>query len=270
MVAKIDLSEENPVVTAIAAPPPPGGSTITIRRATYADLPAVSSALANAFQDEVLFGHKIHPNRSQYPSEMPYYWLRRFQRDYWDYSHVFLAAVDTSVTPHRICGAAQWHRQGSSAYERGWGLAQLDPRNLLYYAGYAQSTICGWLWPNRAADPKEEDIIERCYRFLDHVWVGPERGESWYLNFLGVEAGYQGRGVGRGLVKWGMEMAEKEGVSASVIAAHGKDPFYQACGFDTNIGRAGDGEGNPLGPVPGGTIWFKFFPKKDLRAQAMA
>ena len=67
-----------------------------------------------------------------------------------------------------------------------------------------------------------------------------------------------------------MEMAEKEGVSASVIAADGKDGFYQACGFDTLYGKAGAGEGNPLGNVPGGTIWFKFFPKKELRNQGLA
>ena len=58
---------------------------------------------------------------------------------------------------------------------------------------------------------------------------------------------YQGQGNGRALVAWGMERAEKEGVCATVISAHGKEGFYEKCGFDTVVGKAGDGEGNPLG-----------------------
>lgn len=51
-------------------------------------------------------------------------------------------------------------------------------------------------------------------------------------------------------------MAEKKGVNASIVAAHGKDLFYQVPGFDMDIGRADDGEGNPLEQVPGGNIMF--------------
>jgi hypothetical protein len=46
-------------------------------------------------------------------------------------------------------------------------------------------------------------------------------------------------------------------VSASVVAAEGKEMFYQRCGFDEMVGRSGEGEGNPLGEVPGGEIYFK-------------
>lgn len=250
--------------------PSPKNNKIIIRHAGYVELHALSSVLAIAFQDEMLFGKLIHPYRDKYPSDVAYYWLRRFQRDYWDYSQILLAAVDTSVSPNRICGAAQWQRHGSGLHSRGWGLRKTDPRNLMYYVGAAQASVCRWLWPNRAADPEKEDVIERSEPFLDHVWVGPERGEGWYLNFLAVAPEYQGRGVGKRMVAWGLEQAEKEGVSASVIAAYSKDSFYQTCGFDTMVGRAGDGEGNPLASVPGGNIWFKFFPKRYTRAQAEA
>lgn len=111
--------------------------------------------------------------------------------------------------------------------------------------------------PNRAASPEDELIIERSYDFLDHVWVGP-RSESWYLECLGVDPDYQRRGQGRALVKWGLDQARREGIACSVIAADGKEKFYQNCGFDVGpVGRSGEGEGNPLKQVPGGLVFFK-------------
>ena len=69
---------------------------------------------------------------------------------------------------------------------------------------------------------------------------------------------YQNRGLGRKLVQWGLDQAEREGVAASVIAADGKGRFYQLCGFDVGpVGRSGEGENNPLADVPGGLVFLK-------------
>ena len=59
-------------------------------------------------------------------------------------------------------------------------------------------------------------------------------------------------------MQWGLDQAKREGISASVIAADGKERFYQRCGFDVGpVGRSGMGEGNPLADVPGGLIFFR-------------
>ena len=116
--------------------------------------------------------------------------------------------------------------------------------------------IAASIWPNRAADPVNEDIIERSYPFLDDVWTGPH-AESWYLETLAVHPDYQHQGNGRALVKWGLDQAEREGVSTSVISGDGKERFYERCGFDKVVGRSGQGDGNPLADVPGGLIYFR-------------
>lgn len=99
-------------------------------------------------------------------------------------------------------------------------------------------------------------MLERAFPFIAPLWSG-SRAESWYLEFLAVDPQYQGQGHGRKLVEWGLDLAEKEGVCASVLSADGKEEFYRKCGFDLQEGRAGDGEGNPLKDVAGGLVFWK-------------
>jgi GNAT superfamily N-acetyltransferase len=240
--------------------------SVNLRRAHFVDQQSMARALSLAFWDDVLFGHLIHPHREQYPHDSDLYWLRRIQVNWWDWSHVFLVTtdVDEKTRSEVVTGVAHWSRMGKTGATSGW----LDPTNVALPIAKACTALASWWWPNRAADPAQEDIIERSYSFLDHVWTG-SRAQSWYLEALGVHPDYQNRGLGRALVKWGLDQAEREGVSASVIAADGKESFYQRCGFDVGpIGRSGEGQGNPLSEVPGGLIFFKEAGGKEARESA--
>ena len=59
-------------------------------------------------------------------------------------------------------------------------------------------------------------------------------------------------------MKYGFDRAKEEGVGCSVISSAGRENFYRACGYDVNVGRAGDfgGEKNPLHNVEGGAVLF--------------
>lgn len=105
------------------------------------------------------------------------------------------------------------------------------------------------------------DLFERAYPFYKHLWSG-DHENSWYLEILGVHPDFQGRGIGKTLVQWGLDQAEGEGVCASVMSAPGKDPFYQKCGFNVLHGRGGMGKGNPMAFLPGGNMWWKMFEAK--------
>ena len=85
-----------------------------------------------------------------------------------------------------------------------------------------------------------------------HLWTG-NRAESWYLDFLCTDPKYERKGHGKGLVNWGVEQAEKEGVCASLIATWERDGFYAKLGFE-EVGRANIG---PISEVRGGTVMFK-------------
>ncbi|RMD44986.1 hypothetical protein DV735_g108, partial [Chaetothyriales sp. CBS 134920] len=174
-----------------------------------------------------------------------------------DHDSIESAGSQGQIIPH-------WSRIADSAAENhaaGWGLAWWDPRRAIkpVVAVWVRVAGSSWLWPNRAADATHEDIIERSYGFLDHIWTKANgRSPSWYLESLAVAPSHQGQGVGRALVKWGLDQAEREGIACSVISADGKENFYQRCGFDVGpVGRSGEGEGNPLDKVPGGLIFFR-------------
>ena len=58
-------------------------------------------------------------------------------------------------------------------------------------------------------------------------------------------------------MQWGMSRGVEEGVALSVIAAVGKDGFYNKLGYTVPSGRACDGHDNPLsGRVVGGHFWW--------------
>jgi predicted N-acetyltransferase YhbS len=86
-------------------------------------------------------------------------------------------------------------------------------------------------------------------------WTGA-RAETWYLGFLIVDPPHQRKGLGRELVLYGLELADKEGVCASVIASEVGDGLYVSCGFEP-VGYMQEGEGNPLRDIPGGRILFR-------------
>lgn len=112
------------------------------------------------------------------------------------------------------------------------------------------------VWPNQVADPEWINRPDESYAHIEHFWSG-EREKSWFLECLGIDPDFKGKGVGKKLVRWGLEQAGAEGVCASVIVAKGKEGFYQNCGFEEQDGNATQGGVNPLRGVEGWNIWWK-------------
>ncbi|KAM3537451.1 hypothetical protein ARSEF1564_009628 [Beauveria bassiana] len=247
---------------------------ITIRDARYAELPEMARLMAAAFRYDNLFGAHIHPHRGQHPDDMHLYWLRRLRVNFWDWRYVFLVAVrrtdDHSSSPatgreELIVGAALWTRLGDGG--RALELWPFDPRNLMKPLSATAMALHAYLWPNRAADPAREDAIERAYPcFGPAAWAGA-RAESWYLDVLAVHPERQGGGVGRRLVAWGLERAQRDGVVASVVSAWKMDGFYERCGFNEQHGNATSGKGNPIKGIEGGNMFWRWPEERTKETQ---
>ncbi|KAF2849725.1 hypothetical protein T440DRAFT_355844, partial [Plenodomus tracheiphilus IPT5] len=207
-----------------------------VRLATPADEPSLAALCTSAFFDEALFGNTIHPYRHQYPDDVQIFWHESIRKYFATPGNVVLAATRTNGNGEEVVtGVAVWERQGTDQ-----GAKRVKEEWVDYGPFPPLSTTT-----NRALDPAKRNVLDASMPFSAHLWSG-ERANNWYLSLCGIHPDYQGKGVGRELVAWGLEKARQEGVHASVIASEGNDTFYLRCGFDEVVGDATSGEGNPL------------------------
>lgn len=72
--------------------------------------------------------------------------------------------------------------------------------------------------------------------------VFPWRDNHWSLEVLGIHPSYQGKGYGKELAQWGLARAKCDtasgvvGIPSVVVAADGKEHFYQKAGFKEIVG----------------------------------
>ena len=226
-----------------------------VRPATFADLLPAAHVCARAFFDEDLFGVRIHPKRSSFPGDVYLFFLRELRKNFFDGRMTIMVscAKEDQAT---VTGVAVWQRKGTGgdrlAASQPWA-AWFTGRFLIPAYNWLESLI----WPNRAADPAQVDILDRAMPFTAHHWKTVERLENWYLALLGTGPEYQGKGYGKELLKWGIERATEEGICVSLVSAHGKDGFYRHYGVTEHVGIASEGgPDNPLCDIPGGMILF--------------
>lgn len=104
--------------------------------------------------------------------------------------------------------------------------------------------------------------------FTSEFFSAPHRQTHWTLENLGVHPDHQGKGYGRRLVEQGLEVSRNDptgDLPVNVIAADGKEGFYQKCGFGDLVGwvsRTLDDKGrdNPMrvnGVGGGAVLWTR-------------
>ncbi|KAL8815942.1 MAG: hypothetical protein Q9223_004977 [Gallowayella weberi] len=234
-----------------------------LRTARHHDLFTIAVIYAAAFWDERVIGELMHPHRQTFPQDYLRYWQQQVAEWYWSYSHQIVVSYELRKSEKNfeeevLTGVADWIRYGQG-WEQYWGIwGWWDFRNVLHRFVMARNAMTLRLYPNRAADPAMANIGSTINPLVSHFWSGSRR-TGWYLNFLGVHPDFQRQGYGTSLAEWGIERAKQEKVAASVISGVGRDPFYRRCGFDVEVGKSTEGEGNPLaGKVDGaGTILFR-------------
>ncbi|KAL1306606.1 hypothetical protein AAFC00_005289 [Neodothiora populina] len=228
-----------------------------IRQATWRDLPLAAQVAASAFWDEDLLGPFMHPHRKTYPSDMALWFMRQLRKDFFNPCCTILLSHPAS-SPVTITGVAVWGRKGPQ------GTQELRAQQswLSWFCGKFFVPLLNWVdervRPNRAADPARADVLERSFTFIAHHWLSPpHRIENWYLQLLAASPAHQGKGYGKELVTWGVQRAERENLTVSLISAAGKEGFYRRCGFGEPVGWASEGgEENPIHKVPGGAIMW--------------
>ncbi|KAK3695704.1 acyl-CoA N-acyltransferase [Podospora appendiculata] len=90
----------------------------------------------------------------------------------------------------------------------------------------------------KADDPPKSlnlDKMQHMFKVFDEEIekvLGPDGHKNmWYLMLLAVDPKYQGRGVGKTLLRWGMDQAAAEGKKTFLLATVEGRPLYEKQGF---------------------------------------
>lgn len=200
----------------------------------------------------------MHPHRKDYPEDVYWFLLRGIRERYWDWRHQFIVVTVQEDGEERIAGAADWRRIGDGG--KSMDLAWFDARELmpikidcsveadtrkgnmiapsisLYHKAMLQ------FFPNRAADPTRASILSNAVANAASYWTG-EHAECWDLYVCGVHPDFQGKGIGKMLVNWGVRMADQQSTSASVLCGEKNRVFYNRGGLTEDMGALKGGSG---------------------------
>jgi ribosomal protein S18 acetylase RimI-like enzyme len=95
----------------------------------------------------------------------------------------------------------------------------------------------------------DEDRQEAAFEFLGQMDEHHPKEPVWYLPFIGVDPGHQGRGHGSALLMIGLARADRDGLPAYLEASAPRNrALYERHGFEV-VGEIQAGDSPPLWPM---------------------
>ncbi|OBT53507.1 hypothetical protein VE04_08127 [Pseudogymnoascus sp. 24MN13] len=220
-------------------PVPPAGraaSSVEIRPMVWADAKRTGELAQVAYWNEPI-SDLTTPHRASYPEDHLLWFERRIKNRMemgrrWD-----------------ICNAF-----GLGVEERG---LQVEKEEKKWWSGLAEwgygiyLKCAAWVFPDRSESPEGKAEFSKAgvLEYEKHWKDRDDRKNRWYVQSVVVAEPWQGRGVGKKLMAWVLEQAQKEGVPASLEASMMGERLYRSIGFDlldrfvTKIGDSKEDEG---------------------------
>ncbi|KAB5547359.1 acetyltransferas-like protein [Coniochaeta sp. 2T2.1] len=180
---------------------------LTLRPATPSDIPSLVSIFFDGFASHPPT-QRIFPAGTA-PAEA--YWLDGFSSDIKDPKVYLVVVEDASTTPHpTVVGFAKWSRH--PATEKPPFFSPLADDN----------------WPVNGDRAMARSFFGTLHDKHEKIMGGREH---WYLELIATRTGWQRRGLGGMLVRWGLERADAEGWEAYLDATPEGRGLYERLGF---------------------------------------
>ena len=202
-------------------------------------IPACATAGADAFADDNLFLF-LRPHKFRYPTYLRSHFVRVLHQRINSPGLLGRVAVsddnddwyDESVGSE-VLGYATWERHGKNIDHKIWGkdsigklferfAADLEIRHSKFFRldpSYDYENLQAYLDAANAAG----SIFETCLEdYPEHMW----------LSFICVDPKFQRKGVGKKLMQWGMNRADKERVPIGLASSPAGEKLYHDCGFE--------------------------------------
>ena len=186
---------------ALAEPAPADAERHDVAKATRADVPALSKAMARAFYDDPVVGDWCFADASKR--------TRRLERFFELFLHRVYLTHDECHTTDELVGGAFWLPPGT------WEIGAFEELRLI--ARMATFT--------RGATP-------RILQALSTIEAKHPHEPHYYLQFAGVEPERQGQGIGSQLLRPVLERCDRDGVPAYLEATCERNvALYERHGF---------------------------------------
>lgn len=177
-------------------------NAVGVRKAGVADVPVLARAMARAFYEDPVVGHWCSPAESHR--------LRRLELGFELFlRRVYLRHDESYVREGAVVGGAMWLPPGT------WKLGGLEQLRLI--VGMAAIDARG---------------LPRILRVLAFLEARHPHEPHYYLQFLGVDPDWQGRGIGSALLEPVLERCDRDRVAAYLEASSERNrALYERHGF---------------------------------------
>ncbi|KAI0005786.1 acyl-CoA N-acyltransferase [Xylariaceae sp. FL0662B] len=179
--------------------------SFTLRKATLSDIPGIIDAHYDTFRDHPIV-LRVLPSSSEQSHE---YWRQSLKDEITDRNAEYLVMTDpASSPPDKVVGFAKW----------------LKPRT-----PHSPPSPAAPAWPEGG----DVAFAEQFFGTIgEHHKKATGDRPHWNLEVLGTRPAYQGKGIGRELVQWGLSRADEAGLEAAVAASPAGVSLYTKMGFD--------------------------------------
>jgi GNAT superfamily N-acetyltransferase len=186
----------------------------------------------------------LAPKAEEHPEDLVRIMLQGIQKRFVAANSLSIVACVPGQAGQRekIVGYGQFSRKGCDrgAKEfigsKGWSVRiALWGLSWWFWLSYLVSSR---IWPDRISDMAAVKVFTESNRTDDEkYWTShPERHARWHAGSLVVSPEYQNKGIGRLLMGYVMEKAEREGVPMGLTASPHGEKLYSKLGFQ----RLGD------------------------------
>ena len=173
-----------------------------VRKATHADVPALSRALARAFEDDPVMGWLFPPGSSGRMQRLARLFALGLRKRYLRHDEVW-------TTPD-LAGAAVWTPPGHWKMDRGQ-MVRSAPAVVSILRGRLPLSMRGL------------SMVERRHPPEPH----------WYLAILGAEPSRQRGGLGTALIGPVLDRCDRQGIGAYLESSKPENvPYYRRFGFE--------------------------------------
>ncbi|KAK8041575.1 hypothetical protein PG994_014582 [Apiospora phragmitis] len=184
-------------------------AALKFREGTEADADAVCNVFSDSFSEDSI-NKRVFPATSAGARASIKDWLGGGLKD--PHSRYLLAVNDSQSGVDAVVAMAKWIAPSA------------EPK-----APEAENWAAKMAWPDDVDGALGTDFFTMLeQKHKEHMGSRPH----WYLELLAVRKSYHGKGLGKHLLSWGLERADKDGLETYLQASPAGVPLYRKYGFE--------------------------------------